>query len=181
MNKIIVSPSITLKPISMSDAHVIFQTIDSQRDYLGKWLPFVQFTNRVESTEHFIKSIIADMKDKLDFTFVILYEDEFAGLIGFKDTDRINRKTEIGYWLSEPFQKKGIITQSVKALCELAFFELKMNRIQIRVAVNNLPSKKIPQRLGFQLDGIERDGELLAEDNFTDLEIYSLLSKEFEE
>ena len=29
-------------------------------------------------------------------------------MIGFKDTDKLNKKTEIGYWLSEKFQKQGI-------------------------------------------------------------------------
>jgi len=54
-----------------------------------------------------------------------------------------------------------------------------MNRIQIKCASGNIPSKKIPQRLGFSLEGIERDGELLSDGKFTDLEVYSMLKKDF--
>jgi ribosomal-protein-serine acetyltransferase len=54
-----------------------------------------------------------------------------------------------------------------------------MNRLQIRCAVANYSSKKIPQRLSFTFEGIERDGELLSGGVFTDLEVYSLLKSEF--
>jgi len=102
----------------------------------------------------------------------------FAGLIGFKDSDKQNKRTELGYWLSEEYQKKNIITQCVQTLCEFAFDELEMNRVQIRCAVGNLPSKKIPQKLGFVLEGIERDGEKLTGGIFTDLEVYSKLKND---
>ncbi len=46
--------------------------------------------------------------------------------------------------------------------CQWAFFEKDFNRIQIRCAVGNQPSNAIPQRLGFTLEGTERDGELLS-------------------
>jgi len=51
-----------------------------------------------------------------------------------------------------------------------------LHRIQIKCGTGNIRSKKIPQRLHFQLEGIERDGELLSGEQFTDLETYSLLN-----
>jgi len=179
MGKIIkISDSIILKQIELSDAQDIFNVIDLQREYLGKWLPFVQITNKMESTENYIKSVINAPEDKREYNFVIHHEGEFVGIIGFKDTDKINCKTEIGYWLSENFQKKGIMTRSVLVLCKFAFEELKMNRIQIKVAVGNTSSKKIPQRLNFKFEGIERDGEKMHDGSFADIEVFSLLRRE---
>lgn len=107
--------------------------------------------------------------NSLDKTFVIHYNSEFAGIIGFKGTDSLSKKTEIGYWLSEFFQKKGIITESVKALMEFAFNDLDISRIQIKCATGNISSKNISRRLEFKLEGIEWDGELLAGGKFTDI------------
>jgi ribosomal-protein-serine acetyltransferase len=56
---------------------------------------------------------------------------------------------------------------------------MEMNRIQIKCANGNIPSKNIPKRLGFILEGIEREGELLCDGHFTNLEVYSLLCKDF--
>lgn len=56
-----------------------------------------------------------------------------------------------------------------------AFGELDINRIQIKCAVGNISGKKIPRRLGFTPEGIERDGELLSNGKFTDIEVYGKL------
>ena len=78
-------------------------------------------------------------------------------------------------WLSREFLGRGIMTRSVRTLCDFAFRELDINRIQIKCAVANTASRNIPQRLGFQLEGIERAGELLSGGVFTDLAVYSRL------
>ena len=178
IKKIAIGENIILKQIELKDAADIFNTINSQRDYLRKWLQFVDFTKELKDSQSFILSAINVPVDEREFLFVIHYNNYFAGLIGFKDTDKLNRKTEIGYWLSENYQKKGIITESVKALLHFAFDELNINRVQIKCAVGNTPSKNIPKRLGFKFEGIERDGELLVDNQFTDIEVYSLIKKD---
>jgi ribosomal-protein-serine acetyltransferase len=173
MTILYVSEKLLLRQIEMADAEPVFETINSQRQYLRKWLPFVDLTKQLDDTRNFIRGIYNDQ----ELVFVIQYEGEFAGLIGFRGTDRANRKTEIGYWLSEPFQHKGIATESVKRFVKFAFEKLQLNRVEINCAVGNLPSKKIPQRLGFQFEGIERDGELLSDAVFADIERYSLCKR----
>ena len=122
--------------------------------------------------------MLSDPEENKEYVFVIHYDGAFAGLIGFKDTDKLNKKTEIGYWLSESYQKKGIITESVKVLLHFAFDELDINRIQIKCAVGNAPSRNIPRKLGFKFEGVERDGELLVDNQFTNIEVYSLIKKD---
>lgn len=177
--EMVIDNVITLRQLTEADAADIFVTINSQREYLGKWLPFVKHTKSVSDTQAFVNSIIDLPEEIMEYTFTIRIDGCLAGLIGFKSTDRANRKTEIGYWLSESFQGRGIITKSVKRLCEFAFQELNMNRIQIKCAVGNSASIAVAERLGFVREGIERDGELLSGDAFTDLYIYSLLKSEY--
>lgn len=155
-------------------ASVVFETINHDRDYLKEWLPFVNHTFDISDTERFIESVSGNNRDQV---FSIWYREEFAGLIGFKDTDWINRKTEIGYWLAKNMQGKGIITLCVRTLCNHAFHKMKMNRIQIKAAVENVKSQAIPQKLNFKYEGIERSGEL-HENKYIDLKVYSLLANE---
>jgi len=170
-----IDEELELRQLEKGDTKDIFRTIDSQREYLGKWLPFVEFTREEADSAAFVESVISAPAEKSEYIFTIRKCKEFAGLIGFKDSDRLNKKTEIGYWLSEGVQKQGIVTKAVEKLCEYAFNELGMNRVQIKCAVGNAPSKNVPKRLGFKLEGIERQGELLSGNIFTDLEIYSKL------
>lgn len=164
-----------LRPLQPDDAKGIYNTIDAQRDYLGRWLPFVVGTTSVSVTQEFVESSLK-AEDK---TFTIRKGEQCIGLIGFKAIDNANCKTEIGYWLSEKYQGRGIMTRAVDVLCKYAFVELGLNRVQIKCAVGNSHSSNIPKRLGFKFEGVERAGELFANGCFVDLEVYSLLKHEY--
>lgn len=168
---------IELRPLAPEHAQEIFDVLNLEREYMRVWLPFVDKTREIRDTRDAINGMMSGDNSQ----FCIYYQDKFVGLIGFKDTDMGNLKTEIGYWLSQSAQKKGIMTKSVKKLIEYAFSEMDMNRVQIKAAIGNDASRNIPERLGFVLEGIEREGELLVEDVYTDLAVYSLLKKEYNE
>lgn len=170
-----ISETIVLKRISLDDVQAIFNTINMERAYLRKWLPFVDNTLQESDTFEYVQQVIEENQ----IVYTIWVHNNFTGLIGFKNVDETNKKAEIAYWLSQSAQGKGIITLSVKEMLLYAFDELDINKIQIRVAVDNERSRKVPERLGFSLEGIERDGELLIDEKFTDLAVYGLTKKDF--
>lgn len=159
-------------------AVTIFEAIDTDRDFLKVWLPFVELTQQVSDTENFVKSIVGQKGRKKDELYSIWYKEEFAGLIGFKDTDWINHRSELGYWITSDMQGKGIVTSCVKELLRFSFQKIKFNRVQIKVAVGNHKSAAIPKRLGFHFEGVEREGEF-HNNGYLDLEVYSLLKKDW--
>jgi len=108
-NSYIVDNQILLKELSQQEVAPIFNIIDAEREYLGKWLPFVEYTLEITDTQNFIESL--EISETKDFTFAIYFEDKFVGLVGLKDPDYDNKKVEIGYWLSESYQHKGIVTR----------------------------------------------------------------------
>lgn len=173
--RLIVDNHIFLKEIGFNEVEPIFETIVSEREYLGEWLPFVDKTTEIGYTRGFVTSYLDS--DKKDLTLAIYFENKFAGLIGLKDTDIFNKKTEIGYWLSFKYQHKGIVTKACKTLIAYTFDVMELNRIQLKAGIENVKSRAIAESLGFQLEGIEREGELHAR-GYIDLAVYSLLKKE---
>lgn len=178
MEHIQINSKLRLEAVHLNMTDVIFEAIDQNREFLKKWLPFIEDTVHAEHTGEFIRGIVSQKGKKRDEVFSIWYNQEFAGLIGYKDTDWINRKTELGYWLTEKMQGKGIITASAQKLVQIAFNKDGMNRVQIKVAVGNVKSAAIPQKLGFYFEGIERQGEY-HHGKFMDLETYSLLKTDY--
>jgi len=172
-----VDKGLFLREISPKDASEIFGLIDANREYLGKWLPFVSMTKSVRNTLAFIDQL--QKPDSHEMVFTINYHGKIAGLIGLKDIDRSNRKFEIGYWIIAEYEGNGIVTCCCKAIIDMAFEKLKMNRAQIKCGVKNFRSINIPKRLGFQFEGVERAGEVHG-NRFIDLEIYSMLKKDWE-
>ena len=119
--------------------------------------------------------VVAGMlADTANPVYTIRDGETFAGLIGFKSADAGKRSIEIGYWLREEQQGKGIMTAAVRALCDLAFGEMGMRRVEIRCGTGNLPSNRIPQRLGFLRSHVEEQGEQLSDGAWIDLNVYVL-------
>lgn len=167
-----------LEKLKIGHVNDIFLAIDQNRRFLRKWLPFVDFTNKIGDTEKFVRSVLSKQSAHRDEVYVIWYKSEFAGLIGFKEIDHLNNKVEIGYWLIERMTGKGIATAATRKMINLAFRNMNMNRIQIRCGVGNEKSSAIPRRIGFSFEGIERCGER-HKNTYIDLEVYSLLKSEW--
>ena len=160
-----------LRRLRPEDAADIFRSIDTQRRHLGRWLPFVAETHCVEQSEAVVAGMLADTTNPV---YTIRNGEAFAGLIGFKSADAEKHSIEIGYWLREEQQGKGVMTAAVRALCETAFTQMGMRRIEIRCGVGNLPSNRIPQRLGFLRSHVEQRGEELSDGEWIDLNVYVL-------
>lgn len=172
-----VKTGIRLREVTLNDAPMIYRAIADHRDYLKTWLPFV--INLSEQDEmDFLSQVLSFPEEERNFTFVIECRGEFCGLVGFVNSDFVNHRTEIGYWLLPEYQRQGIMTRSVRTLCRWAVEARLMHRIQIRCAVENYSSNAIPRRLGFRLEGTERDGELMFSGEYVDTNVYSILDSE---
>jgi ribosomal-protein-serine acetyltransferase len=113
-------------------------------------------------------------KDGIEFAFVIIDNDKVIGRIGVYKIDCQNKIGEIGYWLAENSQGKGIMQKSIRAIIDFCFTVLKLNRVEIKCATENIKSKNIPEKFNFTKEGVIRQGELLY-DKYVDLILYSLL------
>lgn len=172
-------PDILLREVTIEDAAAIYEAIDTHRDYLKIWLPFIDKMRSVADEEAFLKSVLSVPAERREPIFGIWNErNEICGLIGFHFSDFDNHRTEIGYWLLPEYQHRGIVTESVRKLCQWAVSEKGIKRIQIRCATGNSASNGIPIRLGFHHEGTERSGELLASGEYADIHIYSILKEE---
>lgn len=174
-------PGYTIREAIYEDAGIIFDAIDKNRDDLRTWLPFVDGLKSVGDEQAFLSSSLQVPYEERDIVYMIEKGKSICGLIGFHFSDRANHRTEIGYWLLPEYRGKGLVTRAVHHLCLLALCEKGFNRIQIRCAIGNTASNAIPQRLGFKQEGTERDGELLINGEYTDINVYSLLKKDIAE
>ena len=175
-----IGPDFFIREATLADAAIIWQTIYDNRVYLRTWLPFVDGLKEVADEEAFLNEQLALPYADRNIVFVIGQGHELCGLVGFVITENINHRTEIGYWLIPEYQGRGIMTRCVRHLCEWAVSERGMNSIRIRCAAGNAPSNAIPRRLGFTLEGVEREGELMADGQYVDLNVYSILKREIE-
>lgn len=173
-----VDSELELRIIEPHEAGELFWLVDSNRRYLRKWLPWI---DGIQSPGHFYSVIQMWQKNYQEgnsIHFGIRYRGVLAGSISLHGIDWSNSQASIGYYLSENLQGRGITIRTVKAVITHAFYELGLNRIEIRCGKDNHKSQAIPRKLGFYEEGVIRDGEYLN-GTYHDLIVFGLLSREW--
>ncbi|MGJ1447780.1 GNAT family N-acetyltransferase [Sphingobacterium spiritivorum] len=169
---------IKLQQTSPEHAGGLLEAVDQNRDHLSRFLPWVGNMQKVTDFDQYIQYCIDLYDQQQEISFVILSDQTIVGRIGLHHINQQNKSAAIGYWLNRDMEGKGIISRSCRKIIDLAFNEFGLNRIEIKAAVENTKSQAIPQRLGFQREGILRQSELVN-GIFLDLVIFSMLKDEW--
>jgi RimJ/RimL family protein N-acetyltransferase len=86
--------------------------------------------------------------------------------------------SEIGYLIGEQHQGRGYGKRAVELLVDLAFAQSRLRRLQALVSVENVPSQRILDRLGFTREGRLRS-HFLVEGRPVDELVFGLLREEW--
>ncbi len=164
--------SLHLARLELADG--IFAVVDAQRAYLRQWLPWVDNTKTVEDTRQFLRESMEHNSRGTRLTTFLLHENEVAGSLGVVQFFKDFKKCEMGYWLREDLQGKGFMSQACACLIDQLFKTKDLNRIEIFAATGNLRSQGVTKRLGFQKEGVLRQGFIIRGE-FHDLALFSLL------
>jgi ribosomal-protein-serine acetyltransferase len=134
MFKFQIDDELELRLLEISHGDKVFSLVDAGRIYLRQWLPWIDGTRSAVDTQAFIRSAKNQYASDNGFQAGMWYKGELVGIIGLHQVDWSNRSTSIGYWLSQQYQGKGIVTRSCRALLNHAFNELGLHRVEIRCA-----------------------------------------------
>lgn len=171
---------LSLRMLRPNDADALFAVLEANRDYLRQWLSWLDTTTQVEHCRTFIMSTLEQCGKNNGYVCAILWEGALVGTIGYNHIEWDSRSSTLGYWLSQTHQGQGIVTRCCRTLIDYAFQEFKLNKVTIMVATENHKSRSIPERLGFQYDGILREAQWLY-DHYIDHAIYSMLAREWKD
>ncbi len=169
-----IDKSTLLRELTADDADRLYAVIDENRTHLREWLPWVDRQQGVNDTLEFIEGTRKENQDGVALTLGIEYMGNVVGVIGFHEFDTENRQSSMGYWISACNQGKGIITKSCRKLIDYAFSDLKLNRVVMRIARDNVRSRKVAERNGLSQEGMFRQSEWLY-DRYVDHVIYAIV------
>ncbi|RHB51956.1 GNAT family N-acetyltransferase [Exiguobacterium sp. AM39-5BH] len=175
-----INDQLQLRMFTIDDAEALFQLTMASKPYLREWLGWLDYIETVEDSRKNIEGRIKGLMETGGYpkSFAIVYQGELAGTIGFNDIDRGIKCGTIGYWLRQDFQGKGIMSQALETIIDYGFRDLKLDKIEIRVATENVKSRAIPERFGFLEEGVLRQAEWLY-DRYVDHVVYGLLREEW--
>lgn len=173
-----IDKNLTLRLLQAEDAVNLFTLVDTNRSYLKEWLSWLDHNTDVKDTVSFIASIQDQFRSGLGYSCGVFFNSGLVGMCGYHPINISNKSVVIGYWLSENAQGSGIITRCTKFFIEHAFCEFMLNEVHISVAVNNLKSCAVCDRLGLISNGIVSEAEFLY-DKYVDHIKYSISREEW--
>ena len=112
------------------------------------------------------------------FQWIIRLDEKPVGWITLVVTNWDHGLAEMGYALSTPYQRCGVMPQALTQLLAELFLRTRLERLEARCAVDNVGSQKVLERIGFHREGRLRDYFVLR-GNRVDNFLYAILRRDF--
>jgi RimJ/RimL family protein N-acetyltransferase len=102
-----------------------------------------------------------------------------VGSAGLQNFDWRNRSAELGLVIGDKkLWGRGLGTDVTEVLVRHAFATLNLHRVWLRVFADHAGGRKVYERVGFVLEGRQREGDF-RDGQYRDVLVYSLLSGEW--
>jgi ribosomal-protein-alanine N-acetyltransferase len=106
-----------------------------------------------------IAAYTRDIETGQGFPFFVFraQDDALVGGITLSNVRRgVSQTATLGYWVGQPFARRGHTLGAVRAVCRFAFAKLDLHRIEAACLPTNEPSRNLLLRGGFSLEGRAR-------------------------
>lgn len=154
----IITPRILLKPPQLGDGVVLNAAVLESFDNIRHTMPWAKEKPSLEESEEFVRQSAANWilkKDEEPYLPLFIFDkkdNNFIGATGFHHITWEVPCLETGFWISNQYLEHGFMTEAVNALTQYAFKQLGVRRIAMTCDIDNIRSRKIPERLGFHLE-----------------------------
>lgn len=165
---------VKLRKLSMNDAERVFEIFANDKVIKNLLVELKAKEITLNQEKGFIKKSIKNYRNKKpkDFDLAIIVNNKLIGIIGAKSIDYKNKKTEIGYWISELHWGEGYATQAIKEFDKFLRRNFKLVRIEAFPFSYNKPSQRVLEKAGFKFEG-ERKKSIYKKGKFLDDRIYA--------
>jgi len=169
---------VQLRPIERDDLprYVEWFSDPEVRRYLIIYLPF-----SLTQEERWFENLVGRLERQEDVLLAIETADGVhIGNIGLHTIDWKNRNAELGIVIGEKaYWNQGYGTDAIRTMLGLAFREMNLHRVFLRVDVDNGRGIRCYEKAGFRQEGTLRE-VVFREGTFHNQYIMSILESEFE-
>ena len=174
------SNRLVLRPFRRRDVGSMHEAIEVSLADLQPWLPWVDGYDRGVA-QRFVRESVAAWADRRAFDFTVRLIDDpnrHIGNVSIWHTSVQNDIGEVGYWIRSDETGKGYGTEATTRAVQIGFEELRLHKVQLRIAIGNIRSERIAEDLGFVREGVLRD-EVKVGSEWLDHSVWSLLEDEW--
>jgi ribosomal-protein-alanine N-acetyltransferase len=152
---------VVLRPPQTADYVEWASLREKSREFLVPWEPtWPQDDLTRGAFRRRLKRYAEDQRTDQAYAFFIFRKDDNA-LVGGLTLANIRRGVaqagSLGYWLGEPYVRRGYMTAAVNALVPFTFATLKLHRVEAACIPINIASIRLLEKCGFTREGLARE------------------------
>lgn len=176
----LIGERVALAFLEVEDSEEFLDLVNSSREYLGKWLPWVEsFSSLMDAYSHIeAYSLQQGMSNGGLWGIRRLEDGALLGVICLQWIHWEHQSASLEYWLGEPYTGDGYASEALRLVQQYCFNSLQLNRLELHVACKNEKSEALARRVGFVEEGLCRDYEYLH-GIYWDHHIFSILAREY--
>ena len=167
-----------LRKPSVKDAKDLARNGNEKDMFYFTW--YIPYPFTVSKAIKIIKWLNKEIRKKEDgdktlaFCITLKNNGEVIGVIDLYDISNKNKRAKIGYWIGKEHRGKGFASEAVKAVLNIGFKKMKLNKISAETLKDNYGSNKLLKRLEFKEIGIKKKHKLL-EGKLRDIVLWEIL------
>ncbi|MBQ7845402.1 MAG: GNAT family N-acetyltransferase [Clostridia bacterium] len=172
------TPRLTLRPMTMRDAQDIYDySCDKEVARHVLW----DAHRSLADSRAYLRYIIRQYREGMPSSYGIVLKEtgRLIGTIGFMWMNTENSTVEVGYSLAREHWNKGLMTEALRALIDMAFTHLPLHRIEAQHDSTYPSSGRVMQKCGMQKEGTLR-GRIYNKGKFVDVDLYAILKEDWE-
>ncbi len=167
---------VTLRAHRSGDAEPLAEAVRESVDTVGRWQDWCHAGYDTADADQWMalarKSWL--LADGFEMLIVNANTSRILGGMGVNQRNKEQRFANLGYWVRQSEQGRGIATRAGRLAIGFAFASVRVARLEIVVAEHNLPSRRTAERLGGTFEGILRKRLVLKGDSL-DCAMYSVV------
>jgi ribosomal-protein-alanine N-acetyltransferase len=148
---------ITVRSIRPRDSFTINRLLRDNRSWLQKWEATVPGFEGPPPAREMIRNVLRLARRDQVAPFVIEYKGEVVGQITLSGLSFGSLASgAAGYWVSQSVAGRGVTPTALALVCDWAFTNLGIHRIEVCIRPENDASLRVVRKLGFRYEGLRR-------------------------
>ena len=142
----------TIRPLVESDASALLELRLANREFMAPFDP-------VRPASYFTLEHQTELaRNEQGVAFAVLDDGALAGKITLSNVSfGAFRSANVGYWIDERRNGRGLASRAVAEVVEHAFGQLGLHRLEAGTLVDNLASQRVLEKNRFERIGLARN------------------------
>lgn len=157
----IIADGLHIRPPQMGDYEIWAALREQSRDFLQPWEPTWARDDLTRGAfRRRLERYARELERNEAFPFFIFRSSDRV-LVGGLNLTNVRRgaasMASLGYWMGAPFAGRGVMSRAVRQVCNLAFTDLQLRRIEAACLPDNASSVHLLEKTGFVREGLARE------------------------